>query len=144
MNKFLRKNRYELQALREQVAREYAATRKIEGREGGWIYHETHRFPICQGWASFYRRNKTAILDWATTNFACFKGFEDMLLAKGSYRPTISPYGPQSKQMLLVAMEYNRHQMLRQDSRRAYIPGWQITVTGYYADTACILTANAS
>lgn len=105
------------------TARDWGRERGYQGRRGG-IYRVGHR--VARSWRQLFWAHREAILDWAVVSFSAFQGMQDLLNARGSYRPTIMPYGKLTARMLLTALSYDAAQLIRGDARRAFTPGWTL------------------
>ena len=104
------------------IAKEWAEAKGFEGDQGGWIYSKKTGRPVAQGWSQLYRKFELQILDWVTREHTGFATFDEMVKAKGSYRPTM--HLDYHWHFVFLALAYNRSQRTRKDPRRVYVGSW--------------------
>jgi hypothetical protein len=98
------------------VARHHAKTVGDRGYGGGWI-EDKHGRTLTQGWASYYLRFRTSILDQITRDLTAYPNFAVLLVSPAA--PTIR-HTKTDKRAWLLALEYNEYQQRAGRALRAF------------------------
>lgn len=130
--KLIRLSRMLPQERRIELMKAWGDYAGYRGERSGWIRRDGA--PIVQGWSSFadgYHLERA--LDWVCRSATGFQTFNEMLLAEGSYRPTLR--ADLDWRFVVLAQEYDRAQKRRRDPRRAFTVGFDFDRGGNYEIT---------